>query len=257
MVKISCVKTLLSFGLALACFTANAQEGELYTKSSYFNDGLLTLTKPTSQGKRVGVVDVDGKVVVPFEYTGVSPFSSGLAVVNKPVVDEGGRKTSLAGFVDKEGKEVIACEYGRVCMFNEDGLALATTTDAKHFLLNTKGERLVQFNANFIDYTIKNGFIPYSDNNKTWGFMNLKGEKLTPCIYEKAFLGQSQWGGFADYLAVRRDGKWGLINRQGKEIVECKYYDIIYPSNEKSGSIIMVKIEADMRSPFKMIHVAD
>lgn len=72
-----------------------------------------TYTK-ISQGGKYGVVDENGKVIVPCIWNSIGSFVDGLAQVE----DEAG----LWGFVDKTGALVIPCRYERVDPFSE-GLA--------------------------------------------------------------------------------------------------------------------------------------
>ena len=65
----------------------------------------VTYTK-ISQGDKYGVVDENGKIIVPCIWNSIGSFVEGLAAVE----DEAG----LWGFVDKTGALVIPCRYERV-----------------------------------------------------------------------------------------------------------------------------------------------
>jgi len=50
-----------------------------------------------------------------------------------------------------------------------------------------------------------------------WGYINKEGKEITELKYDDT-------GDFSEGLAVvKKDGKWGYINKEGKEIIELKY----------------------------------
>ena len=54
-----------------------------------------------------------------------------------------------------------------------------------------------------------------------WGFIDKSGKEVIPCVYDYA------WG-FSDGLAVvELNGKWGFIDKAGKQLVPC-VYDNVY-----------------------------
>lgn len=60
-----------------------------------------------------------------------------------------------------------------------------------------------------------------------WGAIDHNGKEIIPCIYD--FLVAPP---FIQAFIVRANGKWGLINYNGKMIVECKYDGVIYKSKD-------------------------
>jgi WG containing repeat len=140
-----------------------------------FSDGLAAL-EPKSiiqygQTKHFlgGYVDMNGKVVIPRQYSQVGNFSDGLALVAdtngrqyfidtrgekvielKNYVDtrdfsEGMAHVSRAGkegFIDKSGKEVIKCQYIFANDFSE-GLALVMSSDKKYYFIDRTGKKTI------------------------------------------------------------------------------------------------------------------
>ena len=54
------------------------------------------------------------------------------------------------------------------------------------------------------------------DNNK-WGFIDISGKEVIPCIYDRVNM-------FLEGLAgVNKDGKYGYIDKSGKEVIPCIY----------------------------------
>lgn len=67
--------------------------------------------------------------------------------------------------------------------------------------------------------------------NGKWGFVNRSGEEVIACKYGYA-------DGFVNGRAVVvKNGKWGYINKSGEQVVDCKYD---YAQNF-SGNLAMVR----------------
>ena len=77
-----------------------------------------------------GVINTEGKEVVPLKYDDVDYFSEGLAAV---------KLNGKWGFVDKEGKEVIPLKYDSVGSFHE-GLAGVYLNGGKYGHINKQGK---------------------------------------------------------------------------------------------------------------------
>lgn len=79
--------------------------GEGKYKDVYeFSHGYATV----SDGKKFGLIDVKGNLVVPIQYDEVNTFSN--PYPDRALV----RKDSLYGLCDKSGKEVLPCEYSEI-----------------------------------------------------------------------------------------------------------------------------------------------
>ena len=75
--------------------------------------------------------------------------------------------------------------------------------------------------------------VPYISNNKA-GFANRQTQEVViPCRYDQV---RSFWNGLA-FVCV--DGKWGSVDKSGKEVIPCKYDDL---SNEFIGGLVRVEL---------------
>ena len=83
--------------------------------------------------------------------------------------------------------------------------------------LNTNNKPLFEFEATSVEGEAGNGFIEIELAGK-YGFINEKGEKVTPCKYDHA--GRFSSNGLAN---VEIDGKYGFINEKGEEVIPCRY----------------------------------
>ena len=52
-----------------------------------------------------------------------------------------------------------------------------------------------------------------------WGFINEQGREVVPCKYEEVKFFKK------GYAPVCKDKLWGFTNEQGEEVIPCKYVD--------------------------------
>ena len=76
------------------------------------------------------------------------------------------------------------------------------------------------------------GVLPVKKNGK-WGYVNEKGEELTPFVYDASEIGEdNRWNPVRmyactnGYIVVRQGDKWGLIDQYGTTVVEPIYEGI-------------------------------
>ncbi len=197
-------------------------------------------------GGKWGFVDKSGKEVVPCRYDEVRYFLYGLAAVQL-----GGKW----GFVDKSGKEVVPCRYDEVRDFLE-GLA-AVQLGGKWGFVDKSGKEVVPCQYDKVQDLRKVGedFIwqrcswevsgalwikrvrrwrPASmtrcgifveglaavRRGGQWGFVDKEGQEVVPCRYDEV----RDFSG--DLAAVRLGGKWGFVDKSGKEVVPCRYDEV-------------------------------
>ena len=96
-----------------------------YTKTSCLQEGLSIVSK----NNKYGVIDVNGKEIVPLQYDYIGGFSNSLSPA---------RKGNKRGYINKQGKEVIPFEFDFVGNF-EDGIA-KVNKNGKWFYINRMGE---------------------------------------------------------------------------------------------------------------------
>ena len=81
-----------------------------------------------------GVIDKEGKVIIPCQWEEISYFSEGLAVV----MDENGKY----GFIDKGGNVVIPCQWNYADRFAE-GLAFVLDDNEKFGFIDKRGKVII------------------------------------------------------------------------------------------------------------------
>lgn len=190
----------------------------------------------------MGVIDLDGKTVVELgRYKDIYTFYNGYAVVKScsgqyGYIDRNGKeivacmydwidpfsegfaavmKNQKWGYVDLTGKEVIAPEYDRAEPF-KGGCAVVAEgkmqSEYKFGLINTQGKKLMPFESSIqLDY--QNGYYRLCRyaREKYYGWVNLQGKEVIPAIYK---VGSNIENGVA---VVCKDNLWGLVDTAGNE----------------------------------------
>ena len=119
--------------------------------------------------------------------------------------------------LSKYGKlKELSVDFEYVYPFS-NGLALCKRMNTYTVYIDTTGWPVFDIpNENYTGDFI-NGFATYSTVKNRYGFMNKKGQPISPCIYE-AILDFSE--GLA---AVKMYNKWGFIDSKGKISIAVKY----------------------------------
>lgn len=170
-----------------------------------------------------GFINKYGKEITPFKYDDAASFSEGLACVG---ID------GKCGYINKQGKEIIKIKYGymygysmsaeypMISDFNE-GLACVQIGN-KIGYINKKGKIVIpaKFDAG-TRFAEGRAFVGIGDK---YGYINKKGQFVGEMKYDRHYSNPEFYNGFA---SVTTNGNfvesWGIINKQGKEIVPTKY----------------------------------
>lgn len=168
--------------------------------NNVYSEGVFRIIKNEGGYSKVGFIDQDGDVRVPFENEDLmSFFSEGLATY---------KKDGKFGYIDKHGNVVIATFFDWACPFKY-GLALVQKTHKSGYI-NKEGDIVVPIIYDIIG-EFSSDKIAYASMNGKWGYIDIKGEVVVPFIYDKA-------SSFSEGLAfVERDGKTYIVDSLGRE----------------------------------------
>ncbi len=132
------------------------------------------------------------------------------------------------GYIDKEGNEIISCQYDNAENFSE-GMA-AVCKNEKWGFIDENGKLIINFKyhetGDFVD-----DLAPVSNNDGKWGYIDKSGNLIVPCKYEWA---QNFSEGRA---AVTTNNLYGYINKEGIEFVKCEYSNA-YPFSEGRAGVV-------------------
>lgn len=178
-----------------------------------------------------GFIDITGKNIVPCKYDGIGTGGSEFHqdegfYEGLAVVELNGKR----GYIDKTGNEVIPCIYDWACSFSE-GVA-CVSLDQKLMIIDCNGEEAFVFNYDGWsegDEKFSDGLLGVAiitdSSNSLWGFIDKEGREIVPCKYD-------QISDFYEGLAeVQLNDKMGFVDRNGKEVVPL-IYDYAYDFSE-------------------------
>lgn len=159
-----------------------------------------------------GYINTTGKEIVPLIYDyecyadaySDANFAEGLALVCK---------NDKYGFIEKNGKQVIALKYQEAQPF-VDGLALVKSNNKWGFI-NKKGKEVIAIKYDS-STDFSEGFAAVEISDK-WGFVDKTGKEITSIQYDGC---TSFSHGLA---AVKLNNKWGFIDKKGKVKIPIIY----------------------------------
>ncbi len=188
-----------------------------------FSEGLISVLKTTSRGRKCGFADENGNIVIEPIYDRVHEFHDGVAVVEEQYDPEYG--SGLFSIIDRTGKVVkkfSRAEANSVTDF-KDGYASIRRFNSKKQLKQSYEIRVIS--AMF-------------EERCDYGFIDRKGETIVEPKFEKV-LPFSQ--GLA---AARKNDKWGFINDKGDYVIDPKYKSV------RSFSEDMAAVRIDNKTGF-------
>ena len=123
----------------------------MYEEIKYLGEGLFAACKQIGAGpcySRVGMIDCEGKEILPFEYTSAEEFKNG---ISKVVVD------GKMGAVNAKGKEVIPFKYTSLKYTGEEKYVVAKKGEM-YGIISSKGKELTPFIYSKVFDVRKHGF---------------------------------------------------------------------------------------------------
>jgi hypothetical protein len=177
-----------------------------------------------SKNRLMGLIDENGKIIIPFEYHYTSDYGSGLLAVRKT---EDGK----VSYINLEAKEIIPANYDMGFAFNnglarvaigkyEDALSMKRWEKAKYGFINNKGEEIVEIKYDWAS-DFSDGIAAVQEGSKYY-FIDTTGAQVGDVKYK--FL-----SGFKGNLCAAGKGmKIGFINKQMEEVIPAQYDNYKY-----------------------------
>lgn len=235
----------------------------------------------TDNGIKNAVLDTDGKILIqkgkyhaPFyPQDGMSLIIEKGGKINylnmntqkmlfkKPVKDGWGFKDGVAVIITDEGYQLIDKEgdyisstYNHIYPEN-DGLYIVTSNKQgktlKFGAINSRGREVVPVTQHFL-YPPKEGLMACCPKmNGPCGYRGLDGKWAIEPVYSYA---ESFKKGIAD---VAKDGKFGIINPKGEELVKCKWNHSKNRIDGIDGYLWVSDDDKSQENPgFQLLHIA-
>lgn len=142
--------------------------------------------------------------------------------------------TTLKGFVNNDGREIIPCKYIRHKYYFQDDLLEVTNIDNKIGFVNKNGIEVVKCEYDKVS-EIQDGLVCVSQNKKewnsrygleldkeNWGLIKTNGQIVISCKYRfLGFLGHNR------LIAQRHDSsRVGAIDYEGNIVIPFEYYQL-------------------------------
>lgn len=199
---------IVRYGNRVTRYGVIDQTGHLITSQNYrkiypFKEGRALVQHKNGYG----FIDKNGELVVEGNYSKAASFSEGRAMV---------QRDNRCGFIDLAGREIIPLTYSK-CLDFEDGKAVVYEGLKKGGLIDLSGKEIIEPGINrLMGFKDGRGLVRenydyyYIAEDATW----------RDGYFEKA---ERYQHGIA---AVRKEGKWGIINRNGLNLISNKYDQI-------------------------------
>lgn len=203
-----------------------------YDKIGRFSGGLA----PAAKDGQYGVIDGHGRIVAPFVFDYIGEYSDGRAVM-----ESGGK----FGFIDEKGDVVIAEEYDEAHDFH-NGIAIVRLGDC-YGVIDRFGDMVIpteylSFETEFNDSGLAIVTAHSDTNNTKQGVVNAKGEMILPLdTYEKVeFISDNQFSEEdGEYICViAKTGKCALYDSSGRTIFDYGQYDHILAVSDHSAIVV-------------------
>lgn len=195
----------------------------------------------TLNNGKIGIHKKNGEMLFSPKYDTISSFRNGYAAV--AISKNWG---PYWGVIDTSGREILPCRYYHILGYPDyfsQGFEAVRDQYGKYGYVNTRGQEITK---RHYEQTLGfwNGFAPVGINFKwikrsdgsiiqgigQWGFIDTNGTETIPLWYDEV-----QY--FQDGVAqVKKNGKYGLVNKLGKEIVPVQY-DSIFRKDLAQGFI--------------------
>lgn len=252
----------------------------IYESIEVANDGLFIVgTDKNMNGlcEKNGVIDSNGKIIVPVEYQSVvlgkkGIDRGGLILVSNKFLGDDNFYHSKDGLYNKEGVQIVPMgkyeslgigyngfvsvsmdkssfrlyKDGKISppydeISQEEGCWVAVVSkDGLKGALNQNGEIIIPIKYKYIS-TKSNGLIEVGTlGGRKWGVYNDKGQVIVPIgKYEHINIDYDK------YIKVEKDGKEGVLNRNGAEIVPIGMYEKCWVSRCRDKDHYFVEIESN------------
>lgn len=132
-------------------------------------------------------------------------------------------KNGKYGFINSEnGSLIIPCIYDEAYNFNE-GVAKVCVKGKGSALISKRGETLTEYNVYpAFENFVEKGTIRATNNEGKYGIIDAQGKTVIPFKYD--FLFNFNNNGYAKY---KEKEKWGILNKQNSAIIPPIYDDIV------------------------------
>ncbi len=186
------------------------------------------------KGKKKGIIDFQGKIIIPVKYDDIRNFwvSNDKVSLEYFLVET---ETGF-GYLDSAGNEISSMDYDRPSENDDIYIAadlnlIPVSRKGKYGAINFSGKEVLPCEYNEVDWYLNEGEfrqIAISKKGK-WGLMGTDAKMLLECSYEKIHIDYEIMDNFniqTPIYSLKQNGKYGLSDQDGKLIYPCLYTEI-------------------------------
>ncbi len=136
---------------------------------------------------------------------------------------------STVGIVNRKGEQIIESKYTQIYIPNQAKDVFICFSDEENYsVLNSKGKDIFTEYTSVYPIVISDSTLEMEknvlsyENNGKYGLINYDGKRLTEAIYESVASLPNKPG----CILVKKDGLYGVLDSQGKTIIDTKYNSI-------------------------------
>ena len=179
--------------------------GRQYTNINKIENGLI---KVEVAGK-YGALTREGKEQIPCTYDEIV-IGSYIKV----------KRDDKWGVIDEYGNPIVACIYDSISILKEGFNCYKVEKEGNYGIIDFEGNEILPCIYSRIDDWSEN-LLQLASNGKIGVFDIDKKELILPCQYDNIGIGDSE-------IFIYIDGKHGVVNNVGQEIIPCVYDNIIF-----------------------------
>lgn len=181
-------------------------QGQMLSTEDFLGIEVFSEGLAVAKGKDgYGYIDTTGRLVIPCRYSRAGNFSEGRAVV---------QLAGQCGYIDAQGNEIIPCRYSR-CQDFSGGRAVVYQGIRKAGLIGHNGEQIVEPSLDRLLKFQEGRGLMRDDDYRFYYITENSSQHESYYQHASAF----QHG----VAVVQINGKWGIINQKGIEIIPPKY----------------------------------
>jgi hypothetical protein len=217
-------KLLLLIILIITSLTAFPQinETNFYSMECYIakmQNGIASFSVNRNDYNIYGLVRIDGTVLS-------QPIYASITFDGDYIFAQHGFLSPYGAFSSKTGKQVIPFKYRLIDYIPEASAFLLSINDPKDKewkwgAADLQGKETIKPIYHKLTLVSKN--VAVARMKDKIALLNASGLKITEFIYEDWHASKVDEKNYYKYLAVKKEGKWGIIDFTGKQIIPFKY----------------------------------
>lgn len=155
------------------------------------------------------------------------------------------------GFINKEGTVIIKPIYDQIkgCFYTEDNL-VAVKKEEKWSVIDACGKELLPFDYNHIFISPDSKLVSFQIGWKSWKVIDLDSNTNEIVKNEYEYIEGFRYG----YARIKKNGKWGIIDKTGKIVLPAEYESVYDFYNWPTPTTI---IQKDKNYKSKIINLND